>query len=257
MKRVLGWTTVIAMMAIMCCLAPFAQAQQVYQGIAQAGVPPVGTEEPCILNSCLLYTGDFNPNGQNPNGLWNNHSLGFGITGAVYVPFNVPRKFKGAKGKTDWMIQGFFTNQQMSPAIATSVSWAIVTGVAEGGNPNSGAVKTVCSGTGTPTLTPTGRVAFGLPEQTILLTGAACPVGTLEAGSYFLTFLPTVELFGFLSDVEDNSPANVQGPGTTTVDNSFFYSPDFGFNSFTAATTACGGIGCDAFSFGVIGTAVH
>jgi hypothetical protein len=218
----------------------------------------VGTEEPCILNQCLLYTGDFDPAGQNPNGLWNNSSEAFGITGAVYVPFNVPKKFKGAKGKTDWNIQGFFTNQQMFTPVAVSVSWAIVTGVASGGNPNGGATKTVCSGTGTPTVTPTGRFAFGLSEQTILLTGANCSAGTLEAGAYWLTFVPTVADLAYLSDVEDNTPTNAEGPGSTTVDDSFFVSADFGFPSFTpTAPNVCGGIGCDAFSFGVIGTAVH
>lgn len=249
---------VVIALSVVFCLSVAASGQQVYKGLAQAGALPVGTEAPCILNQCLLYTGDFDAAGQNPNGLWNNSSELFGITGAVYVPFNVPKKFKGAKGKTDWSIQGFFTNQQMFTPEAFSVSWAIVTGVASGGNPNGGQVKTVCSGTGTPTVTATGRVAFGLPEQTILLTGANCAAGTLEAGSYWLTFLPTVADLAYLSDVEDNTPANAEGPGTTTVDDSFFFAPDFGFSTFTAtAPTVCGGIGCDAFSFGVIGTAVH
>lgn len=258
MKRVFACTALVLALAVMFCLPTAAQGQQVFRGVAQGGALPVGTEEPCILNQCLMYTGDFDPAGQNPNGLWNNSSELFGITGAVYVPFNVPKKFKGAKGKTDWLIQGFFTNQQMLTPVAVSVSWAIVTGVTAGANPGSGSVKSVCSGTGTPTVTATGRIAFGLPEQTILLTGAACASGTLEAGQYYLTFLPTVADLGYLSDVEDNTPTNAEGPGTTTVDASFFYAPDFGFSSFTpTAPTVCGGIGCDAFSFGVIGTATH
>jgi hypothetical protein len=82
---------------ILCTFAAFAalllvfsgpaalQDPQVYRGIAQAGVPPVGTEEPCIANPCLFYAGDFDANGQNPNGLWNNNSIPFGIEG-VGVP---------------------------------------------------------------------------------------------------------------------------------------------------------------------------
>ena len=257
-KKVVGCSVLFIALSVMFCLVVPAQGQQVYKGLAQAGALPVGTEEPCILNPCLLYTGDFDPNGQNPNGLWNNVSEAFGITGAVYVEFNVPKKFKGAKGKTDWNIQGFFTNQQMLTPEAFSVSWAIVTGVAANTNPNSSSVKTICSGTGTPTLNPTGRVAFGLPEQTILLTGASCSAGTLEAGSYWLTFLPTVADLAYLSDVEDNTPTNAEGPGSATVDDSFFVAPDFGFSTFTpTAPTVCGGIGCDLFSFGIIGTAVH
>jgi hypothetical protein len=73
-----------------------------------------------------------------------------------------------------------------------------------------------------------------------------------------MTFVPTTDGIAYLSDVEDNTPASAQGPGTEPVDDSFFYSPDFGFSNFTAtAPTVCGGIGCDAFSVGVIGTAVH
>jgi len=258
MKRVFACTPLLVVLAVMFCLQTGVQGQQVFQGIAQAGAPSVGTEEPCILNNCLMYAGDFDANGQNPNGLWNNSSELFGITATVYVPFIVPKKFKGAKGKTDWNIQGLFANEQMFTPTAVSVSWSIVTGVASGGNPSGGQVKTICSGTGTPTVTPTGRVAFGLAEQTILLTGAACPAGPLEAGQYWMTFVPTVVDLAYLSDVEDNSPANAQGPGSEPVDQSFFYSPDFGFNSFTpTAPTVCGGIGCDAFSVGVIGTAVH
>lgn len=254
MKRVFACTALVIAVCLMFCVATPAQAQQVYRGLASAGAPPVGTEEPCILNSCLLYAGDFDINGQNPNALWNNTSELFGITGTVYVPINVPKKFKGAKGKTDWNIQGFFTNQLMDIGSAPSVTWAVVQGVTAGGNPNK--ITTICSGTGVPTLTATGRSGFGLTEFTILLTGASCP--TLENGSYWLAFTPTVESLGYLSDVEDNSPTNVQGPGTETVDDSFFLAPAFGFSTFAdASSTACGNIGCDAFSVGVVGLAIH
>lgn len=255
MKRVFALTALVVALSVLFCLP--AQGQQLYRGLSQVGALPVGTEEPCIANQCLMYAGDFDIGGQNPNALWNNSSLLFGITGATYVPVIVPRKFKGAKGKTDWNIQGLFTNQLFATPLATSVSWAIVTGVAENGNPNK--VQTVCSGTGTPTLTATGRSGFGLTEFTILLTGAACPAGNLEAGQYWITFLPTVEDLSYLSDVEDNTPANAQGPGTEPVDQSFFLSVSFGFPNFANTTdpVVCGNIGCDSFSVGVIGNAVH
>lgn len=253
-KKMLGPAALVAV--LVGCLSLSAAAQQVYRGVAQAGAPAVGTEEPCILNSCLFYSGDFDAAGQNPNGLWNNVSSGIGISGTVYTPFTVPKKYKGAKGKTDWSVQGLFVNEQMDIGSATSATWSIVQGVASGGNPSGGQVKTICSGTGTPTLTATGRSAFGLTEYTILLTGISCP--TLEAGTYWMTLVPTVASLGYLSDVEDSTPANAEGPGISVVDDSFFYAPDFGFNSFTpTAPTVCGGIGCDNFSVGVIGTAVH
>jgi len=260
-KRISGSTTLAAMLLTVLFCSGVAHGQQKYMGAAQPGVPPVGTEEPCILNPCLMYAGDFNPAGQNPNGLWNGTNTLFNITGAVYIPLTIPKKFKGAKGKTDWNVQGLFVNEQMEDLGlgigVSSASWSIVQGVAEGGNPAGGQVKTICSGTATPTVTPTGRSGFGLPEVTILITGISCPI--LENGSYWFTLVPTSPAIAFLSDVEDNSPANIQGPGSEPVDLSFFVSNFFGFPSFANATdaTVCGNIGCDSFSAGVVGTAVH
>ena len=247
-KRVLALTALVVALSVMFCLPTRAQAQQVFRGLAQPGGPQVGTEEPCILNQCLMYAGDFDPNGPNPNALFNADSVDFGIQSAVYVPFIVPKQFKGAKGKTDWNVTGFFTNQLFITPIAPSVSWAVVQGVTEGGSTDK--VTTICSGTGVPTLTPTGRSSFGLTEETILLTGVSCPTN-LEAGEYWLKFLPTVQDFSYLTDVEDNTPANAEGPGTEPVDQSFVAG-----STFENTTIVCGGIGCDLFSFGVIGTTV-
>lgn len=255
-KKMFALTALVMALIVMFCLPTTAQGQQVYLGLAQPGAPQVGTEEPCILNPCLFYAGDFDPNGPNPNGLWNNSSEFFGIKAAVYLSFNVPKKFQGAKGKTDWNVTGFFTNELMDIPQAPSVSWRLVQGVAAGGNPDGGQVKTICSGNGAPTLTPTGRSFVGFTEYTILLTGLSCPTN-LEAGEYWLAFVPTVASLAYIGDVEDNTPANAEGPGTEPVDDSFFVSPDFGFSTFTDASTACGNMGCDRFSFGVIGTAVH
>lgn len=260
MKRLLGCAAQVAVLAVMTYLSTALHAQQVFKGAAQVGAAATGTEEPCILNPCLMYAGDFDIAGQNPNAFSNNNSLAFGPQGTVYVPFNVPRSFKGAKGKSDWSVQGLFANELIefeggSDAVE-SVSWSIVQGVASGGNPSGGQVKTICSGTGTPTsVTATGRSGFGLNEYTILLTGISCP--TLEDGVYWMSFVPTIYGIAYLSDVEDNSPANTEGPGTEPIDESFVYFPSMGFPNFTAATTACGNIGCDAFSVGIIGTAAH
>ena len=261
-KRVFGSTALLSALLTVFCFSNIAQAQQKFVGEAKPGNPPVGTEEPCILNSCLLYAGDFDAAGQNPNGLWNGTNTLFNITGTVYIPITIPKKFKGAKGKTDWQVGGLFVNtlaEDLGLGIGVnSVSWSIVQGtVAEGGNPNGNQVKTICSGTGMPTVTPTGRSGFGLPEVTILITGISCPI--LENGSYWMTLVPTSPAIMFLSDVEDNSPTNIQGPGTEPADLSFFVSSFFGFPNFANTTdiAVCGNIGCDSFSAGVVGVAVH
>jgi hypothetical protein len=258
LKKALCSTALVAALVSFFCLPAAAQKPQKYRGISQAGRLPLGTEEPCnVAPGCLFYAGDFDIAGQNPNALWNNIDI-IGIDGTVYVPFNVPKHFKGAKGKTDWNVQGLFVNELMDVGAASSVSWSIVQGVAEGGNPSGGQVKTICSGTGVPSLTATGRSGFGLTEFTILVTGVSCPI--LEAGTYWMTVLPTVEgILGYLSDVEDNSPANAQGPGTSVIDDSFFVSVAFGVTNFANTTdaTVCGTFGCDNFSVGVVGTAIH
>lgn len=226
----------------------------------QQGVQPPGTEYPCNIYPCLFYAGDFDPNGPNPNGLWD-QVANFGVTidGTAWVPFQIPKKEAGAKGKTDWNVTGLFANMQNFPSpSATQATWSIVQGVSEGGNP--GGVKVFCSGTSPVTTTATGRFAFNFyTEYTYLVTGiSTCP--TLDKGVYWMTLVPQPSQAyeqNYLSDVEDNSPPNIQGPGTEPVDNSFFTSTFFGFSNFTAPTNAtlCGTVGCDAFSVGVIGVA--
>ena len=240
----------------------------------QTGVDyPANPEPPCDTNHCLFYAGDFDPKGPNPNGLWNGVDNFFGfftIDGTVWVPFEVPKKFKGAKGKTDWNVTGLFVNNQGlpesltgGPPSATTATWSIVQGVAEGGNPAN--VTVICSGTSPVTIKPTGRIAFGFYEEYSYLVNniSGCPI--LERGEYWMTVVaqapapPFGEELNYLSDVEDSTPANFIGPGTEPVDDAFFTSTFFAFTSFSNTTdpSVCGTVGCDKFSVGVIGTAIH
>ncbi|HWY59991.1 MAG TPA: hypothetical protein VNZ03_36345 [Terriglobales bacterium] len=87
---------------------------------------------------------------------------------------------------------------------------------------------------------------------------------TLKAGKYWLTVLPyctnqndsnCASARYFLADEEDDpKPLNHVGP-KNILDASFITSKDFGF--FYAptwgASGACGGVGCDMFSAGVLG----
>jgi len=237
--------------------------------LQQDGVTSPGTQEPCIDNNCLFYAGDFDSNGPNPVGLWNQvaNINGVVIDGTVYVPFTVPRRYKGAKGRTDWGVTGLFGNIQNYPSpSATQVTWSIVTGAIAGGNPSKATV--VCSGTSAFTTTATGRAGLysgtSYQELTYLVTGiTSCP--TLASGTYWMTVVPQVTSppngfeYNYLSDVEDVSPPNLVGPGSEPVDDSLFISQFFGQTSFTLANSAnvCGPVGCDEFSVGVIGTASH
>lgn len=266
-KTLFTITMFLALMTLFCLTAS-AQRPPMTIPLQQDGALQVGTEEPCILNQCLFYAGDFDPDGPNPNGLWNQDANFFGqtIDGAVYVPFNIPKKYKGAKGKTDWSVSELFVSNQNYPSpSATTATWSIVQGVTAGGNPTGGQVKVQCSGTSPVSTTPTGRLAFNFfHEYTYVVTGiTTCPI--LEAGDYWMTVVGQVpsppEGFedNYLSDVEDNSPANIEGPGTELPDDAFFVSIFFGFPNFEATNSAqvCGTIGCDEFSVGTIATATH
>jgi len=212
---------------------------------------------------CLFYGGDFNYNplgADVANGLANEDTNEVGGTpygAATWVPFTVP------EGQT-WNVTGLFTNNQASYGVLDqgteplSVAyWSINEGLFAG---NAGTV--IDSGTNVATSTKTGRSAFGLEEYTIQVTGLSV---TLTAGTYWLAVVPictnTADPYCdgafFLSDVEyiNTTPSNAFGPAEP-IDSSFFDSPYFGysFSPPNGEAGACFGIGCDAFSAGVLGT---
>ena len=158
----------------------------------------------------------------------------------------------------------FVNNQKNRSPSATSATWPIAQSVNAGGNLTSGQIKTFCSGTAGVTATPIGRIAFSFyVEFEYVATVLDFP--TLESGRYRATTIvhipapPSGLEDNYVSDVEGNSSANVQGPGSEVVDDSMFTSSFFGFTNFTLANSAqvCGNIGCDEFSVGVIATATH
>ena len=214
--------------------------------------------------SCDFYGGNFLVNLLGPNvsnGLANENTLFVGGTpygAATWVPFIVPT------GQT-WTVTGLFTNNFMSygvldqtPNTPTQAAyWAINTSVL----PGNGGTQ-VASGVAAATSTPTGRSDFNLQEFTIEVQGLSV---TLASGEYWMAVVPyctnTANPYcgsvSFLSDVEyinrrPHSAIGVAEPG----DNSFFDSSVFGvtFSMTNGPLGSCGGLGCDAFSAGVIGT---
>jgi hypothetical protein len=213
---------------------------------------------------CLFYGGDFqdNPLGPNvDNGLANETTLlvpGSPYGAATWVPFTVP------KGKA-WHVTGLFTNNMSEFGVldqaptqpVASAWWSINEGVEPG---NGGTV--VASGTSAATITPTGRGGFDLIEYTVQVTGLSF---TLTTGTYWMAVVPQCtnsadpfrdDVF-FLNDVEyiNGPPANAVGPAEP-LDASYLDSPSvFGlsFDPANGEVGACAGVGCDAFSAGVLG----
>lgn len=212
---------------------------------------------------CLFYGGDFeyNPLGANvANGLANettNFVPGSPYGAATWVPFTVP------KGQT-WNVTGLFTNNQSDYGVLdesptqpiSSAYWSINEGIEPG---SAGTV--VASGVAAATINPTGRSAFDLQEYTVQVTGLSF---TLTAGTYWMAVVPqctnTADPYCdgvfFLSDVEyiNSLPKNAVGPAEP-LDAGYLDSGYFGlsFDPANGELGACFGIGCDAFSAGVLG----
>jgi len=214
--------------------------------------------------ACLFYGGDFEDNPLGPevaNGLANETTLLVPASpygAATWVPFTVP------KGQ-HWKVTGLFTNNLSSEGVLdesptqpiASAFWSVNEGVEPG---SAGTV--VASGTSAATITPTGRAAFDDLEYTIQVEGLSF---TLTAGTYWMAVVPQCtnsadpycqEVF-FLSDVEyiNSLPVNAFGP-PEPQDASYLDSPNvFGlsFDPANGELGACAGLGCDAFSAGVLG----
>jgi hypothetical protein len=211
---------------------------------------------------CLFYGGDFTNNPVGPtvaNGLANENDLlisGSPYGAATWVAFTVP------SGQT-WAVTGVFANNfstygvlDQAPNQPTSAAyWAIQTGIEPG---NAGTL--VASGTNGATATATGRSSFGLSEYTIQVEGLSV---TLTSGTYWLAVVPQCTNSGdpycegvfFLSDVEYIDAPAKNAVGHEPQDLGYFDSPAFGlsFDPANGPLGACGGIGCDSFSAGVLG----
>jgi hypothetical protein len=205
---------------------------------------------------CLYYSGDFDVSGSNPNGLTNENDTIVSLS-QIFTPFSVPA------GHT-WQVSGLLANVLTSQSAASSTTgthlpkkagWSIWRGTSAGI-----AGTLLFAGANGATLSKTGRSGFGMTEYTVHVTLPA-PI-TLGPGTYFLNLMPQCTNLSscsgqrfFQSDVEDFFPAHHHGPANL-VDQSLLNSNFFGADYVDAASNAiaCGGGGCDQFSFGVIGT---
>jgi len=210
-------------------------------------IPPARL--PC--SPCIGYGGDLDPNSPNANGLASEKDVvvtDAEVVQAVIVP-------SGHTATMTALLANFLTiGCRIDPKIA---DWDVRVGVSSG---NGGTV--IASGTDEAIITSTGQTAFGLQECSVNVR-VPSPV-PLSAGTYYFSVVPycteasdSICASGqryFMSDSPGQPPIN--GVGNVPGNNAFFNSGFFGANwqQTWGSSGACGGIGCNRFSLGVIGT---
>lgn len=194
--------------------------------------------------SCLFYGGDTNPASAADNGFANDNTLLVPDT-TTWGAFTVPA------GQT-WTVDGLFINtiadgfNGLDPATST---WTIASGVSEG---NAG--TTVATGSANASFNPTGRLPFGFTEYTMKVRISTT---VLTAGTYWVNILPNCTDSGNSSCsiaqyyFDDTFGLNRYGP-LEPAGVGFFNSSFFGFNYANLCEVSS--TGCQALSFGVIGT---
>lgn len=236
-------------------VAPDAVSAQRDSGISGtsadlSGVEPAMKKAKPICKPCLYYSGDIDPSNADSNGLFDGNSSEGSLLGQIYAAFTVP------SGKA-WHVKGAFINTLSSVAglDPAMTQWSIWKGVGTG-VPG----ELLFSGAANGAIAATGRSFAGFTEYTVSVKFKTI---VLNPGTYWLNVMPQcanpsdsacLSALFYWSDVEDSSPANHVGPANV-LDDSFWYSGSF--SSFYTPTWggggACGGTGCDAFSFGLIG----
>jgi PEP-CTERM motif len=189
---------------------------------------------------CIFYSGDYDPNNPNANGLANETDAIVGgnpYGAATYDNFKIDA--------TSGNITGLYTNNlsALSPA---SGYWEIRAGISEG---NGGTL--IASGTASGanfSQTATGRSGFGFTEYTDLASGLNI---NLPYGFYWLAVVPQDP-----NNANRSFNSNTFGLNQVGIDipnEQFFNSSFFGAN-FTNANNEIGD--AQAFSAGVVGTVV-
>lgn len=201
-------------------------------------------------SNCFAYGGDLDPNDPNANGLASENDL---IAQAEVVQsFTVP----DGKHATLVRIAGNYLTLGCQGGLdPKQADWDVRQGVSSG---NGGTV--VASGTDKAVIAPTGRTAFGLIEchvetklsNTVSMNGGTYYVGMSPYCTNSNNSLCAAGQRFFLSD----TTSGTNGRGLVNTDDSYFNSSFFGANwqPTWGSSGACGGVGCDKFSMGLIGS---
>jgi hypothetical protein len=184
-------------------------------------------------SNCLFYSGDFDANNVNANGLANETDAivsGSPYGAATYQNFTLDSSATAT---------GLFSNNLSGLNPATGY-WEIRTGVSEG---NGGTL--VASGTGSVTQTATGRSGFGFLEYRDEVDGLSL---NLAGGTqYWMAVVPNDPNNANRSFNSNTFGANAVG--TSQLDNQYWNSAFFGANFTNADTQGA----FPAFSQGVVG----
>lgn len=207
---------------------------------------------PSYCKPCLFYTGDFDPNNSNANGLANENDL---LVPDSHIYTAIPFFASSGSSVTGLFINSLDTVGVEDPAMDP---WDIRRHVSAG---NGG--SDFAHGTAKSTDTPTGRSGFGLNEYTHLVKFSAVTI--TAKGHYWTNVTPQCTNGNdsncggaryFESDEQDDpSPLNHVGTCKNVLDKSYWNSSSFGtdYEPTWGSSGGCGGIGCDEFSTGVLG----
>lgn len=218
----------------------------VIRGTFPTGAPALTPPSYCEP-VCLFYGGDTNSSSPDDNGFANENTLLVADT-TTWGAFTVPA------GQT-WTVDGLFINtisdgyNGLDPSTS---GWTIASGVSSG---DGGTI--VASGTSTTAGTsfiPTGRFPFGFTEYTLKVRVTAT---TLSSGTYWVNITPQCTDSGNGDcDIaqyyfDDTFGLNRYGPLEPALQG-YFNSSYFGFDYSPLCDVSS--TGCQALSFGVIGT---
>jgi len=245
----------ILVVALIAALATLAAAQNasIGESVVSRGKAPVMSSSfhsvqpptaPSYCKPCLWYSGDFDPNNPNANGLANEQDQ-LVADSHIYAAWKV--------ATTTTTLQGGFVNSldTAGAGIDNPTPWDIRKGASDG---NCG--TSVRHGMGTSTDTPTGRQGFGINEYNHRVKFAKKPI---KKGTYWVNVTPVCinnsvcPNARFFESSEDDDPTPLNHVGTKNVlHKAIWNSSTFGINCANPEDTFGAGI-FQQFSAGVLG----
>lgn len=244
---------VVALIAALATLAA-AQNASIGESVVSRGKAPVMSQSfhsvqppkaPSYCKPCLWYSGDFDPNNPNANGLANEEDQ--------LVPDSHIYSAWKVAGTTTAAVGAFVNSLDTAGAgIDNPTPWEIRKGMKDGS-----CGKKVKSGKAKSTDTPTGRQGFGINEYTHRVKFASI---ALAAGTYWQNVTPVCinnsvcPNARFFESTEDDDPKPLNHVGTKNLlHKAIWNSTSFAINCANPEDTF--GVGfMEQFSAGVLGT---